>query len=130
MSAEIVSTSGVTLTVKFSGRVTFQEFTSTQEAIGDFIRRHDKPGKVRILALLQDFRGWAQDGDWGDTTWLDAHDPFIERIAIVGEKRWEVAILGFTLKGLRKAAIEYFETRALSDALAWLAGANRPTPPS
>jgi len=120
MSAEIVKISGGMLTVKISGLVTFREFTAGHQAVADFIRQYPGPGKVRVLAILENFRGWAREGDWGDTTLLDETDPFIERIAIVGDKRWEMSVLGFTLKGLRKAAIEYFQPADLDKALAWL----------
>lgn len=120
MSAEIVNFSGELLTVKISGRVTFAEFTALQQAGAGIIRRHDGPGKVCILGLLENFRGWAREGDWGDTTWLDEYDPFIERIAIVGDKQWEESVLGFSLKGLRKAAVEYFQPAELEKAMAWL----------
>jgi hypothetical protein len=109
VSAEIVNIAGGLVTVKISGLLTFPEFTAGEHVLGDFLRRHPGPRKVRILAILEDFRGWAREGDWGDTTFLDEHDPFIERIAIVGEKRWEESVLGFTLKGLRKATVEYFQ---------------------
>jgi len=121
MSAEIVNISGGLLTLKFSGLVTYPEFTAGQQAVADFIRHYPGPGKVRILALLENFRGWALEGDWGDTTFVDEYDPFIEKIAIVGDKRWETSVLGFTLKGLRKAAIEYFQPADLGKARAWLA---------
>jgi len=121
MSVEIVNISGGRLTVKFSGLVEYPEFTAGQQAVADFIRRYPGPGKIRILAVLENFRGWAREGDWGDTTFVDEYDPFIERIAIVGDKQWEMSVLGFTLKGLRKAAIEYFRPTDLEKALAWLA---------
>jgi hypothetical protein len=120
MSAEIVKISGGMLTVKFSGLVTFPEFTAVQQAMADFIRQYSGPGKVRVLALLKDFRGWAPEGDWGDTTLLDETDPFIERMAIVGDKMWEEQAVWFTLKGMRKASIEYFQPADLDKALAWL----------
>jgi len=121
MSAEIVNISGGMLTVKISGLVTYPEFAVGQQAIADFIRQYRGPGKVRILAILEDFRGWAQDRDWEDTWFVDEYDPFIERIAIVGDKRWEEHVLFFTLKGVRKTDIEYFQPADLDKARAWLA---------
>jgi hypothetical protein len=123
MSAEIVNISGGTLTVKFSGLVTFDEFMANQHAAASFIRQYRGHGKVRFLAILENFQGWGREGDWGDTTLLDELDPFIERFAIVGDKQWEASVLGFTLKGLRKAAIEYFLPHDLDKARTWLAGA-------
>ena len=120
MSAEILDTSNGVVTVKLSGILTFPEFTATQESITAFIRQYQGPGKVRILALLKDFRGFGREGDWGDTTVLDEYDPFVERMAIVGDKEWEDQAQWFTLKGLRKTSIEYFLPADLGKARAWL----------
>ena len=118
MSAEILNTSGSALTVKFSGRVTYPEFTAGQQAVARFIR--GRPDKVRILAILDNFLGWAPEGDWGDTAWLDEFDPRIDRIAVVGDRKWKEQVEFFTLKGLRKALVEYFEPNESERALAWL----------
>jgi hypothetical protein len=125
MSAEIVNVSSGLVTVKISGLVTFDEFTALQQAGSEHIRQHSGSGKVCVLGILEDFRGWAREGDWGDTTWLDAHDPFIARIAIVGDKRWELSALGFSLEGLRKAEVKYFVPADVEKARAWLAAANQ-----
>jgi len=118
MSAEIVNISGGLLTIKASGILTYPELKAAERASTELIHQQ---GKIRVLVILEDFRGWAQEEDWGDTTFLDEHDPFIERIAIVGAKRWEESALGFHLNGLRKAAVEYFQPHELETARAWLA---------
>jgi len=120
MSAEIVNTSNGMVTVRISGLATYPEFSALQQTMADFVRQYPGPGKVRILAILKDFLGWAREGDWGDTTLMDEYDPFIERMAIVGDIAWKEQVQWFTLKGLRKASIEYFQPADLDKALAWL----------
>jgi hypothetical protein len=60
--------------------------TRTQEAIVASIRRQ---GKVRFLIIADGFQGWEKDGDWGDLSFQIKNDPHIEKMAIVGEKKWE-----------------------------------------
>ena len=78
---------------------------------------------MRILILTQNFQGWGAGGeDWGDLSFQDEHDPLIEKLAIVGEDRWEDLALMFVSKGLRRFPVEYFQPTELTRARAWLAG--------
>ena len=78
-------------------------------------------GKVRILVVAENFEGWQRGGNWGDISFQLEHDAEIERMAIVGDRKWEDLTLVFAAKGLRKFPIEYFEPGELSRARAWLA---------
>jgi hypothetical protein len=80
--------------------------------------------KVRVLIQLDNFAGWAPDKGWGDVSSAEQVDPYIERMAIVGEPQWEGMVSAFTLKGLRPFPIEYFATRDEPKARQWLAGAD------
>jgi hypothetical protein len=117
MSVEIANTSGCIMTVKFSGRVTIEEFRDVQNASANFIRLH---GKVRFLALLENFQGWGAEGDWGNVEFVEQYDRFIERIAIVGPAEWKEQVLFFALKDLRDALVEYFPPSELEKAKLWL----------
>ena len=118
MGAEVVDVSGGLLTVKITGRLTQAELAAVQVSAGEIIR---KQGKVRILVLADNFLGWERAGDWSDLSFQAEHDGDIERMAIVGDKKWEDLALIFTAKGLRQFPIEYFETGKLAGARAWLA---------
>jgi len=48
------------------------------------------------------------------------HDPYIEKIAIVGTRQWEELALVFVGKGIRQVAIESFQPADLVPARAWL----------
>jgi len=43
-----------------------------------------------------------------------------ERIAIVGDEKWQDDALAFTAKGFRATAIEFFTASRLSEARTWL----------
>jgi hypothetical protein len=117
MSAEIVNISPNILTLKVSGKLTQSEFAAAQYQAADILR---KGGKKHMLVIAHDFHGWGK-GDWGDLSGQAALDPFIDRIAIVCERKWKDEVLLFAGKGIRRVAIEYFPPADLANAQAWLA---------
>jgi hypothetical protein len=120
MSAEIIDTACGVVTVRITGKLTQPELTDLQLAAGDIIKEQ---GKVRLLVIAEKFEGWQRGGAWGDLSFQVEHDAHIERMAIVGEKKWEELALIFTGKGLRKFPIEYFQPAEIAQARAWLAEA-------
>jgi len=119
MSIEIVSNSGGTLTARITGKLAQPELAALQESAVGSIRQH---GHVRILIITEDFQGWQLGGDWSDVSFME-NDPYIEKMAIVGDKQWEEQALIFTAKLIRKFPIEYFQTADLALAREWLAAA-------
>lgn len=117
MSATITDNRGKILTVKVSGRLTQLELASAQkQALGIF----KKEGAKRLLVVVEDFEGWGK-GYWGDMSGQISIDPFIERMAVVGDRKWEGLALLFVGKGIRHLAIEYFPTSDLAKAQEWVA---------
>jgi len=107
------------ITVKVAGKLTQPEMARAQrEAIG-IIKRQ---GKIRVLVVTENFQGWDGSGNWEDVSFQMEHDSQIERMAIVGEKRWENLALMFAGKGFREFPVEYFQPDSLALARAWLAG--------
>ena len=60
---------------------------------------------------------------WGGFGFQLKHDPDIDRMAIVGDRKWADLALLFTTQGLRPFPIEYFDTSDTPRAMAWLAAA-------
>jgi len=122
MSADIVSTVGDLVTARVTGTLTQNELGALQKAVGEIIR---KQGRTRLLVLVEDFAGWETGATWGDFTFQVHHDASIERMAIVGDKKWADLVLLFTSQGLRPFPIEYFDAADLAGARAWLGEAAR-----
>jgi hypothetical protein len=120
MSAELIDTSGPILTARITGKLTQPELAALQDAAGDIIK---KLGKARLLVVVESFEGWQRGGDWGDLSFQVEHDAHIEKMAIVGDKKWEDLALIFAAKGLRKFPIEYFAPAEIAKARAWLGDA-------
>ncbi len=79
-------------------------------------------GKVRLLAQFHDFHGWDLHALWDDIKFSTTHCRAIERIALVGEKRWE-AWMAKVCKPFTAAKIRYFDAAEIDAARAWLAEA-------
>jgi hypothetical protein len=117
MSCEIVENSGCLLVVRLKGLLTKPEMETAQKVAIDVIRRE---GSVRILVLAENFEGWSEKGDWGDISFMMQYDTKIERIAVVGEKKWEDLVIAFTGKGMRSAAVDYFLPAQRAAARTWV----------
>ena len=73
--------------ITLSGLLTWAEFQA-------FLARAETEnvfalGQVRILILLENFSGWELGEQWGDVSFFFRHDHDIERIAVVGDPRWQ-----------------------------------------
>jgi stage II sporulation SpoAA-like protein len=77
-------------------------------------------GNVRLLFILSGFEGWDQRDDWRDMSFYVKYGSSIDRIAIVGDERWQAETMMFTGAGLRKAAVEFFPEASVAQARAWL----------
>jgi len=100
-----------------SGQLGINEYQTIQEEITSTAQ---KMGHISALLHLKDFSGWDADKDWGDITASEKVDPYIKKMAIVGDNKWRDLADVFTLKGLRYLPIEYFETSQEEEAHHWL----------
>ena len=117
MSAEIISNFNGIVTNRVSGVLTQTELSAVQKELLGIIGRE---GGVRLLILCHDFQGWDKASDWEDVSFQSQSDPYINKMALVGDKKWEDLALLFTGKGFREFPIEYFEPDDVEKARAWL----------
>jgi len=76
---------------------------------------------ARVLIMVEDdFCGWVGNEVWNDMTFFVQHGDRIEKIAIVGNPKWETRMLMFTGAGFRRAPVKYFTQEQLAEARAWL----------
>lgn len=117
MSIEILGYSNGILSARIRGILTQPELAELQESAADIIRKH---GKVSFLVVAEDFEGWQQGDDWSDIGFME-NDPFIRKMAIVGERQWQELALIFAAQEMRTFPIEYFQPTDLDRARDWLA---------
>jgi SpoIIAA-like len=117
MPFTIIDASGPIISAKIRGQLGKSEVTQMQAAALEAIRRC---GKISALFVLENFRGWKREGNWGDISFLTEHDKDIAKIAVVGQDEWRDMVCAFLAKGFRNAAVEYFLPADLAKARAWL----------
>jgi hypothetical protein len=78
-------------------------------------------GKIRLLFEMHDFHGWEPGALWEDIKFDVKHFADIERIALVGEEKWEEWMASFC-KPFTRATIRYFNQGQGAQARAWIAG--------
>lgn len=78
-----------------------------------------KNGKVRVLFEMHNFHGWEMGALWEDIKFDVKHFRDIERLALVGESKWEKGMAAFC-KPFTSAKIEYFDSKDAAKARQWI----------
>jgi hypothetical protein len=87
----------------------------------EFVEKIAATGTVKLLVLLENFSGWERGADWSDTDFFFSHRNDFEKIAFVGNPRWEAEVLAFAGAGLRKGPVKFFPEAGELEARQWLA---------
>ena len=104
------------LAFKLSGKLHDEDYKKFVPAVDEALA---KDGKVRILAQFHDFHGWDAHALWDDIKFSTTHCTKIERIALVGEKKWE-QWMATVCKPFTMAKVKYFDAGELDAARKWL----------
>jgi hypothetical protein len=119
MIEQLPQSSDKVLGFKMSGKLHDADYKTFVPLVDDAIAKH---GKVRILAQFHDFHGWDMDALWDDIKFSTSHCTKIERVALVGEKKWE-KWMSTVCKPFTMAKIKYFDVADIEAAKAWVAEA-------
>ncbi len=109
---------GKRLIVQVSGKLVKADYEHFVPEFERLIRQH---GALRLMFDMTDFHGWEASAMWEDAK-LIRHFADIERLAMVGETRWQHGMAIFC-KPFTKATVRYFDHTDLAQARAWLAEA-------
>jgi hypothetical protein len=104
------------LEVLVTGKLTKEAYQKLRPVVDQQI---EEIGKLRILFVMRDFHGWTAGALWEDTKFDLKHWKDIDRLAIVGEKKWEQGMATFC-KPFTAAKIKYFDLTQLDSARGWL----------
>ena len=77
---------GKVLETHLSGTLTDKDYEQLVPEIDQLVTRH---GKIRMLAEMHDFHGWDTRGLWEGLKLDVKHFNHIERMAFVGETKWQ-----------------------------------------
>ena len=107
---------GKVLAVQVSGKLAKADYVYFAP---EFERLVKLNGKLRVLFDLAGFHGWEADALWEDIKFDVKHFADIERLAMVGDKKWEHGMAMFC-KPFTKAKIQYFDRADAAKARKWL----------
>ncbi|MDA7865220.1 STAS/SEC14 domain-containing protein [Akkermansiaceae bacterium] len=107
---------GRTVAVHVSGKLVKEDY---EHFVPEFDRLVALHGKLRVLFDMTDFHGWTVGAMWEDSKFAMHHFSKIERLAIVGEKKWQEGMATFC-KPFTKAIVKYFDHAAAVEAGEWL----------
>jgi SpoIIAA-like len=79
----------------------------------------EKHGKLRMLVRMCHFHGWTAGALWKDIQFDLKHFTDIERLALVGDRKWEAGMAVFC-KPFATATIRYFDESQADEALEWV----------
>ena len=107
---------GKVLVVKLSGKLVKEDYARFVPEVERLIGEH---GKLRMLVQMHDFHGWTMGALWEDVKFDWKHFGDIERLALVGESKWEAGMAVFC-KPFTRATIRYFDASKATEANNWI----------
>ena len=109
---------GKLIEVHISGKITATDYEHLVPTVERLVKRH---GKIRMLVEMHDFHGWTAGALWQDIKFDAKHFNDIERIAMVGETKWQHGMSVFC-KPFTAAKLRYYDHSAIEEARYWLGG--------
>jgi MFS superfamily sulfate permease-like transporter len=107
---------GKVLILHISGKLVKADYEHFVNEFERLIRQH---GKLRVLFDMGDLHGWDAGAAWEDIKFDIKHFADIERLAMVGDKKWQHGMAIF-FKPFTKATSRYFDHAEASEARKWL----------
>jgi hypothetical protein len=107
---------GKVLEVQVTGKLAHEDY---QHFVPEFERLLKQRGKVRVLFEMADFHGWEGAAMWDDIKFDVKHFSDIDRLAMVGDRKWEKGMSVFC-RPFTAAKIRYFDHTEIAEARAWV----------
>ncbi len=107
---------GKVLVLHISGKLVKADYERFVPEFERLLRQH---GKLRVLFDMSDFHGWEGSAAWEDIKFDIKHFADIERLAMVGNKKWQHGMAMF-FKPFTKATSRYFDHADAAEAGKWL----------
>ncbi|MFZ0915768.1 MAG: STAS/SEC14 domain-containing protein [Candidatus Udaeobacter sp.] len=108
---------GKVLEVRVTGKLVHEDYRGFVPEFDRLVRKH---GKISLLFRMVDFHGWEPQAAWDDLKLGMKHFSDIERIAMVGEQKWQ-EWMATLCRPFTKAKIRYFGSGAIEEARRWIA---------
>lgn len=102
--------------VQVTGKLTHEDFVTFTPHFEELVEQR---GRLRVLFEMADFHGWNATALWDEIKFDMAHFADIDRVAMVGDKKWE-EYLSLLCSPFTRAHVRYFNASAVEDARLWL----------
>lgn len=113
---KITPSEGNLVTVDVTGKLTQEDYEALIPSWKATIARH---GKMRLLFVMHDFHGWEPHAAWDDFRFDLKHQTQVERIAMVGEKKWQHWMTKIA-SWFVEAEVRYFDSSQRTEAETWV----------
>jgi hypothetical protein len=107
---------GKLLEVHVSGKLADDDYRHFVPQFERLVARH---GRIRVLFEMSQFHGWEAKALWDDIKFDLKHFEDIERLAMVGERKWQKGMAAFC-KPFTTATVRYFDHDQAESARDWL----------
>jgi hypothetical protein len=111
--------SGKVLEAQISGKLVHDDYKRLSPEFEKLLKEH---GKISVLFEMVDFHGWETAALWDDIRFDVKHYDDIERLAMVGDRKWEEGMSQFC-GVFTTAKIRYFDRSQKNEARKWLEAA-------
>jgi hypothetical protein len=109
--------SGNVFVIRISGLIKKAEWDAAQALAA---KKWENIDNIKMLIVLEDFKGWEKNDNWGDMSFYIQHREKITKIAFVGNPKHEAEMLMFSGAGFRPAPVKYFPPSQIDLARKWL----------
>ncbi|MCX6905453.1 MAG: STAS/SEC14 domain-containing protein [Verrucomicrobia bacterium] len=107
---------GRLLEVHATGQLSRNDYKTLTPQVERLVHDH---GKIRVLFEMTDFRGWSPGGLWEDIKFDARHYADVERLALVGDRRWESLMAGFC-HPFTWPKMRFFDSHEMDQARRWV----------
>ena len=108
---------GKVLEVRVTGKLGHADYEHFVPEFERLLKQHEK---LRVLFEMVEFHGWEGAAMWDDIKFDVKHFSDIERLALVGDRKWEKGMSIFC-RPFTTAKIRYFDRASIAEARAWVA---------
>lgn len=104
------------IATKASEKLTKTDYQKLLPILKDGLKKYEK---IRWYFEMENFQGWQLRAFWEDVKFNIQHANDFEKIAMVGDKRWEKWMTDL-MKPFTPAEIKFFELAEREKALTWI----------
>jgi hypothetical protein len=117
MIGKLEKSSGNVIGFKLHGKATDEDYK--ERLIPELEKAIEEHGKIRVLWDLERFEGWTPHAAWDDLIVGTKMFDDIERLAIVGDRKWE-RVMTKLIQPVTGLEARYFDHHKLQHAWDWL----------